>query len=67
MVLARAAVRLIVVVEMDARLQALLRHLTEAAKLRPDYGHEDADDALLEYIDNPEVTAAYRALTRWYA
>lgn len=29
--------------------------------------HKAADKALLAYIDDPEVTAAFTALERWYA
>lgn len=29
--------------------------------------HHRADWALLEYINDPEITAAYRAIQRWYA
>jgi hypothetical protein len=33
---------------------------------RPD-SHAWADDALLEYINDPEVTRAYGEITKWYA
>lgn len=29
--------------------------------------HLDADEALLSYIDDPEVTARFRRLKKWYA
>lgn len=30
-------------------------------------GHMDADDALIEYIDDPEIKAAYESVRKWYA
>lgn len=33
----------------------------------PEEEHVQADYALLEFIDDPEITAAFTALTRWYA
>lgn len=29
--------------------------------------HEEADDLLLEYIDDVEITEAYDAIHKWYA
>lgn len=29
--------------------------------------HADADKALLDYIDDPEVRAIYEAVDKWYA
>jgi hypothetical protein len=29
--------------------------------------HARADDALLAYINDPEITEAYNAIERWYA
>jgi len=29
--------------------------------------HLEADDALLAFIDDPEITEAFAALTRWYS
>ena len=29
--------------------------------------HADADDALLAFIDDPDVTTLYMSLKRWYA
>lgn len=29
--------------------------------------HVDADGALIDYINDPEITAAYEAITKWYA
>lgn len=30
-------------------------------------GHLDADQALLEFINDADITAAYEAIPRWYA
>lgn len=48
-----------------AELLASLRALhgdrdTEAA-------HSLADDLLVEYIDDPEITEAFKAVEKWYA
>lgn len=29
--------------------------------------HIDADEALLEYINDPEITEAFESVRRWYA
>ena len=29
--------------------------------------HSNCDDALLEYINDPEITAAFNQGTKWYA
>lgn len=29
--------------------------------------HQRADDALLDYIDDPDIRAAFTALKKWYA
>lgn len=29
--------------------------------------HSDADDALIEYINDPEIAEAYHAVPKWYA
>ena len=29
--------------------------------------HMEADDALIAYINDPEITAAYNAIGKWYA
>ena len=33
----------------------------------PEGGHIEADNALLAYIDDIEVTAAFKAIGKWYA
>jgi hypothetical protein len=48
--------------------QELLDILKKCAEdLDPEVAHRDADGALLEYINDPEIEAAYRAITKWYA
>lgn len=32
-----------------------------------EYAHTEADELLLSYIDDPEVTAAFEATPRWYS
>ena len=52
-------------------LQELMNRLAEAQRLSDtddvESGHMDADDALLEYINIPEVTEAYHRVRKWYA
>lgn len=33
----------------------------------PENGHIEADNALLAFIDDIEVTAAFKAISKWYA
>jgi hypothetical protein len=33
----------------------------------PEDAHSDADEALLAYINDKRVTAAFRAIRKWYA
>lgn len=44
-------------------------HDARKADLRydPEWHHSECDDALLEYIGDPEVTAAFNARVKWYA
>jgi hypothetical protein len=46
----------------------LLFLLAECAR-NPDKerAHGNADDALLEYINDPDITKAYNAFEKWYA
>ena len=46
----------------------LLQRLTECAADDVKEGaHSAAHAALIAYIDDPDVTAAYERVTRWYA
>lgn len=42
-----------------------LRELKKDADL--EMAHVDADDYLLEYINDPQVTEAFHAINKWYA
>lgn len=46
--------------ELVEKLKACKNNATEE-------GHIEADCLLLEYINDPDVTAAFRALNKWYA
>lgn len=46
-------------------LLAKLRELQ--APSDPEIAHNEADDALLEFIDDVEVTEAFRKIKKWYA
>lgn len=50
--------------ELIEQLRALRKEL---CKDDPENDHYNADELLLEYINDPEVTAAYRRITRWFA
>ena len=48
--------------------ERLLKVLRNCAARRDTEGaHFDADDALIEYINDPEITSAYQAVSKWYA
>lgn len=50
--------------------EELLKKLRELQALSQDdeeVAHADADDALLEFINDPEVTVAFEAIKKWYA
>lgn len=44
----------------------LIAVLNECQLGDPQDSHVDADQALLDYIDDPGVSAAFDALTKWY-
>jgi hypothetical protein len=44
----------------------LLEALNDYRNDRPDYGHEQADMALLKYINDPDITTAFLEIERWY-
>lgn len=48
----------------DACLQTL-RHRSRDGD--PEVDHRMADDALLTYINDPEITEAFHAIRKWYA
>lgn len=47
--------------------QLLVRLRELAQDDDPERIHSQADDALLAYINDPEIADAWRALERWYA
>jgi hypothetical protein len=47
--------------------ERLLRLLRECQSLDPESGHIDADEALLDYIDDYEITEAFERIRKWYA
>lgn len=48
-------------------LDELLVKLHNFAEYDAEAGHYEADQALLAFIADPEITEAYNALTKWYA
>ncbi len=50
------------------RKKALIERLERLASLNDrESAHGEADDALIEYINDPEIAAAYSAIEKWYA
>ena len=49
-----------------AQLLAVLRELG-SRKTDPEGNHMSADKALLDYIDDPDVTKAFEAIEKWYS
>lgn len=45
----------------------VLAQLRALAGADPERAHLEADRALLDYLADPEIRAAYEALDRWYA
>ncbi|HEY8861032.1 MAG TPA: hypothetical protein VIN37_02920 [Candidatus Limnocylindria bacterium] len=45
----------------------LLQRLIVAKSFDQETGHSEADGALVDFIDDAEVTAAYDAIPKWYA
>lgn len=46
---------------------AQLRALAENPELSEEHNHRDADAILLELIGDPDITAAFNAIEKWYA
>jgi hypothetical protein len=44
-----------------------LEDITRDPQMDTEEGHAAADRALVEFIDDPEVTRLYDALPKWYA
>lgn len=58
----------------DALLEKLRSLHWDAEGIRAPHGgrdvdaeHKAADEALLEFIDDPEITAAFNDIDKWYA
>jgi hypothetical protein len=51
----------------DSRRRDLLETLRRCANLDPYDAHVDADDALLDYIGDAEISAAFYSVPRWYS
>jgi hypothetical protein len=55
----------------DAPLDSRGRLLVKLGALKHDsnreYAHYDADQALLEFINDDEITKAFNAIKKWYA
>lgn len=50
--------------------QLLVKELEEIAKMKngdPEVAHSAADEALIQYINDAEVKAAYDRVDKWYA
>lgn len=49
--------------------EQLIQRLKDLAydQLDEEMEHIDADNALLEFINDPEITKAYEAINKWYA
>ena len=51
----------------EAREALLALLLDLGGPTDPEGAHLDADRALLEYIGDPEISAAFEAIEKWYA
>lgn len=49
------------------RLELLAKLLALAASKYPEESHREADQLLVDYIDDPEIAAAFDAIGKWYA
>jgi hypothetical protein len=50
--------------------EELLEKLEQCAELDkrdPEAAHSDADELLIDYIDDPEIKEAYESFGKWYA
>ncbi|MDD4888360.1 MAG: hypothetical protein PHU85_00390 [Phycisphaerae bacterium] len=44
-----------------------LQDLQEVAAVDCERAHKEADDALLEYVNDAEISAAFELIEKWYA
>ena len=49
------------------QLNKLKTRKTEFGSLDKEANHSDADDLLIEYINDPKITEAYNKIEKWYA
>lgn len=54
-------------IETIKSLRTELRRLHAISIADPEAGHIAADEALIAYINDPEVTEAFNRLDKWYA
>lgn len=48
--------------------QELIRNLEELAQLKDiELAHEEADELLLSYVNDPDIESAYEEVPKWYA
>jgi hypothetical protein len=47
--------------------EELLKLLDSLVGVDPEWAHCEADDALLAFIDDDDIRAAFEAITRWYS
>lgn len=47
--------------------EELLKELEKANRMDPESGHDYADEALLEFINDKDITDAFEKLEKWYA
>jgi hypothetical protein len=47
--------------------EELLKALSECDEGDEEVNHVKADDLLLEYINDPEITLAFESIDKWYA
>lgn len=47
--------------------EELLEELREASEYEDEFAHMRADELLLRYIDDEEITKAFKAIKKWYA
>ena len=51
----------------EAKLEKLIAELKECNTGDVEADHANADELLIEYIDDPRVTEAYENIRKWYA
>lgn len=52
---------------MEEKLIILIESLKELKGGCPEQSHEDADELLLNYIDNDDVKYAFESIAKWYS